>query len=215
MNKNPAIGQDNVSVSSDGTKIQGKGFVIVGSDVEKLYPSLRPLEGTRLTRMAVIESNIDIIDIDHRKALRYLYVAGGMEFLERSGLTNWAPKWLGKRSDLLSVSGEKTNKDSYWRDSSNIIPRKIGKKIVAAVLEIGVIVTMGTHLYSFCGKTFVQLVGGPIGLRLTAALANLIMCFFDRSLRQLLTRELIKINLSFRFVDDSRYGLRPIEPGWR
>lgn len=92
MDKNPAIGPDNVSVSSDGTKIQGKGFVIVGSDVEKLYPSLRPLEGARLTRMAVIESNIDIIDIDHRKALRYLYVAGGMEFLERSGLTNWAPK---------------------------------------------------------------------------------------------------------------------------
>ena len=96
MNKNPAIVPDNVSVSSDGTKIQGKGFVIVGSDVEKLYPSLRPLEGARLTRMAVIESNIDIIDIDHRKALRYLYVAGGMEFLERSGLTNWAPRWLGK-----------------------------------------------------------------------------------------------------------------------
>ena len=41
------------------------------------------------------------------------------------------------------------------------------------------------------------------------------MCFFDRSLRQLLTRELIAINLSFRFVDDSRIGLRTIEPGWR
>ena len=32
---------------------------------------------------------------------------------------------------------------------------------------------------------------------------------------RLLKRENIETNISFRFVDDSRFGLRPIKPGWR
>ena len=36
------------------TGIQEPGFVIVGSDVKKLYPSLKPLEAARLMRMAVL-----------------------------------------------------------------------------------------------------------------------------------------------------------------
>ena len=175
--------------------------------------SLRPLEGARLARMAIIESKIDIIDVDLIKALRYIYIVGGVELLDRTGLSRVSPKWMGKRADLLSVTGKKSNGNMLWRDTNKVIHRWEAKMIVATVVEIGIILTMGTHLYTFNGVTYLQLVGGPIGLRLMPALANLIMCYFDRALRELLTRELNKLNLSFRYVDDSRFGLRPIRPG--
>ena len=195
--------------------VQGEGFVLVGSDVEKLYPSLRSLEAARLVRMAAIDTKIEFLGVDFKKALRYIYVVGGIELIDRAGLNRLAPTWLGKRSDLLSVGGVKTNEDKWWRDSSRIIHRHEKKKIVGIVLEIGVIAAMGTHLYTFNEITYIQLQGGPIGLRLTAALAALVMCYFDKTLSSLLDRERIKTLLSFRYVDDSRLGLRPINPGWR
>ena len=158
---------------------------------------------------------MQISDINVRLALRYLFVVGGVDLLDRTGLLKFCPKWLGKRNDLLSLSGEKTNKDIFWRDSHRSLSEKDVRKVVATVIETGIIVTMGTHIYSFNGKTYIQLKGGPIGLRLTAALANLVMCFFFITFRQILEREMVDINLAFRFVDDSRYGLRPFAPGWK
>ena len=195
-------------------KRQEPGFVLVGSDVEKLYPSLRPLEAARLTRKAILESDIDITGVNLKKALRYIYIIGGVELIDRTGLNRLKPKWLGKRADLIALGGTKTNSDEYWSDTKNSIHRREAKMIIATMVEIGVIVTMGTHLYTFNGVTYVQLAGGPIGLRLTAALANLLMAFFDRALRDTLEREHIKILLSFRYVDDGRLGMQPISPGW-
>ena len=52
-------------------------------------------------------------------------------------------------------------------------------RIMATVIEIAVTVVMTTHVYDFCGKIFLQTNGGPIGLRSTASLANLIMKIWD------------------------------------
>ena len=207
--------QRNEPSTHSHAQIQEEGFVIIGSDVEKLYPSLKPLEAARLTRIAVLESNVEFQDVDFTKALRYLYVVGGVELLDRAGVVRHTPKWLGKRGDLLTVGGTKTNQDKYWKDSSKTIHRWEQKNIVASLLEVGVIIAMGTHMYSFNGVTYIQLLGGPIGLRLTAALANLVMSFFDMALKKLFAREKIKTPLSFRYVDDSRFGMKPIRPGWR
>ena len=76
--------------------IQEPGFVVVGSDVEKLYPSLCPLEAARMARITIIESMVDIKNVDLLKALRYIRVVGGMSLIERAGLTRIAPKWKGK-----------------------------------------------------------------------------------------------------------------------
>ena len=74
---------------------------------------------------------------------------------------------------------------------------------------------MSTHIYTFCGKYFIQLDGGPIGLRSTASLAALIMKMWDVAWLSLLENENIQIFEYFRYVDDSRDFLRPIAEGWR
>ena len=49
------------------------------------------------------------------------------------------------------------------------------KMIVATIVQIGVLVMMSTHVYSFDGKIFLQQEGGPIGLRSTCAVARVVM----------------------------------------
>ena len=76
-----------------------------------------------------------------------------------------------------------------WDDKHYMLPTRIQKKIIARVLELAVLVTMGTHVYSFCGRLYLQESGGPIGLRFTASLANLIMKKFDKAWGDLCERE--------------------------
>ena len=165
--------------------------------------------------MAIIHSGTEIRDENHNLALRYMFIVGGVELLERYGLTKFCPKLIGKRSDKVSLTGTETNKNTRWRDLNFTIHRKDAKKIIGAVIEIGVITAMNTHIYSFNGTMYIQCQGGPIGLHLTAALANLVMCYFDLTLREILKDNMLKVSLSFRFVDDSRFGMCPIKPGWR
>ena len=72
---------------------------------------------------------------------------------------------------------------------------------------------MGSHVYEFCGRLFLQNNGGPIGLASTASLASIIMKIWDKMWLQLLKREMIDVLLYYRYVDDARNYLRPLAPG--
>ena len=70
-------------------------------------------------------------------------------------------------------------------------------------------------MYTFGGKTYLQLKGGPIGLRFTACLASAIMKIWDDAWLKLLRNNGIKPLIYKRYVDDSRNLLKPISEGWR
>ena len=127
-----------------------------------------------------------------------------MDLLNSVGLGHLAPKWMGDRSDLLAVGGKKSKGEEGWRDTSRIINKSDVRKIVALTVEIGVNVVMCSHVYQFCGKYYLQVNGGPIGLRSTATLASLIMKLWDQAWVNLLVREGFFLLLYFRYVDDSR-----------
>ena len=109
---------------------------------------------------------------------------------------------MGDRADLITVGGSKPREDKWWKDSTKEIFENEKRGIIAAVVEIAVHVVFTTHVYTFCGKFFLQQSGGPIGLRSTASLAALVMKIWDTLLKNLLNREGIDIHLLFRYVDD-------------
>ena len=147
----------------------------MGSDVKSLFPSLKNIETARLARCAVLQSEIKFDNWDFQKALRYIFINGGREYISKSGLLRHCPKWKGGRVDLLAVGGDKSKDSNNWVDSWKEIFESEKKRIVAAVVEISVNVVMSTHVYTFCGNYYLQVDGGPIGLRSTASLAPLIM----------------------------------------
>ena len=120
-----------------------------------------------------------------------------------------------RRQGRPSLGGEKSKKDSSWRDTKKEIFESEKRCIVATVMEISITVVMSTHIYNFCGNLYLQKQGGPIGLRSTASLANLIMKIWDMAWIRLLKNEGIMWHLYFRYVDDNRLFAPPLKPGWK
>ena len=89
------------------------------------------------------------------------------------------------------------------------------REIVARVLEVAVLVTMGTYVYSFCEKLFIQRSGGPIGMRSTASLANVIMKYFDGAWMKMMNLQGVIVDSYSRYVDDCRLVLASLNKGWR
>ena len=196
-------------------KQKSSGLSVVGSDVVSLFPSLRNVEAARLAKYAILGSGVKFENCDAIKALRYIYVNGGYEALRTAGLGRLCPKWSGDRPDLITVGGSKTKLDSSWIDTKQEIFESDIKKIVACVMEISINGVMSTHLYTFCGKVFLQSDGGPIGLRSTACLAAVLMKLWDQTWAKLLKRENISFYDFLRYVDDNRCFLKPLCEGWR
>ena len=89
------------------------------------------------------------------------------------------------------------------------------REILARVVEIATIVAMGTHVYSFEDKLFIQRSGGPIGMRSIANLANLVMRKYDCAWLALAKKEGLIIDSYSRYVDDCRIILPSLNKGWR
>ena len=186
---------------------------ITGTDVAALFPSITDIKAGWIVRGAVEESEAVIENEDYKKALRYLTISGGYDYMREVGLRRYAPRWKGTRFDLVTIGGDVCKDEKMWEDKRCMIPDKIKKQIVARVLELLVLVTMGKHVYSFCGRLYLQESGGPIGLRFTASLANLIMKKFDKAWSKLCKREGFIYELYLRYVDDCCLFSKPISEG--
>jgi len=199
-------------------KLQKDGFenvCIVGHDVKSLFPSLKNAESARLTRYAVLNSKVDVENFDHKMALRYIFIVGGRDLISKAKLSRHMPKWLGDREDLTAVGGRKSKAAESWKDSDRTLWPSEKRQILATLMEIMVNVVMGTHIYYFAGKFFLQSDSGPIGLRSTASLAALIMKLWDTAWLELVDREGLELLDYFRYVDDCRNMLFCLLEGWR
>ena len=190
------------------------GYSIVGTDVKALFPSLKDVECARMARYAMMESDLKFENVDYLRALRYIRIVGGVDYMVENGLKHLIPVWKGKKGWLLKVGGEKAKDDGLWKNTNKQLTEKDKKKILSHVVEIGVIVAMSTHLYTFGGETFIQSSGGPIGMRSTASLASVIMKGWDVAWRKLMDREDIIMDMVVRYVDDCRVFLPALNEGW-
>ena len=168
--------EDNEAISvgkrSPGPKVVQKegldNLCFIGHDVKSLFPSLKCIESARLTRHAVMNSDINVENFDHEMALRYMYIVGGRQLINKCGLSRLCPVWLGDRADLITVGGRKSKSTKSWKNTNRSVFPSEKKRIFACLLEIMVNVIMNTHVYFFAGKFYIQRNSGPSGLRSTA-----------------------------------------------
>ena len=192
----------------------GDELVISGTDVEALFPSLRDVESAKVVIEAVLKSSIKIENFDWRTAIKYLYIVGGPTHLKECGLERIAPNWLGTRPDLLTVGGESGMNGDKWYFRSKSCTEKEEKLLVARVLELAVLVCMGTYAYSFQGHLYLQREGGPIWMRFTVSLANLVMKMWDCAFATLAEKTGVRIKLFLRYVDNCIVFLNGFKRGW-
>ena len=87
--------------------------------------------------------------------------------------------------------------------------------IIANVLMVAVRTMFKTHIYHFDNSYFLQLKGGPIGLRGTCAVARLTMVEWDRLWHCLVEDLGLTVEAAARYMDDLRAFMFPVKEGWR
>ena len=89
------------------------------------------------------------------------------------------------------------------------------RNIIARTAEIGVRVIFENFTYRWGGDTYRQSSGGPIGCRVTMAVARIVMQVWSEQYRSLLESEGILIAMMKGYVDDNRQITRLLAMGKR
>ena len=76
--------------------------------------------------------------------------------------------------------------------------------LYATALDIAVRFMFTNNLYTFGGRVYLQHNSGPIGLRVTMAVARLVMLEWGEHMREILTKADIKTYLEGVYVDDTQ-----------
>ena len=178
-------------------------LVVVGADVEALYPSLSDVDVAWICHDAVMKSKVTFSNIDYRKALKYIAISLDKTEQRLSPLYRVLPRRTSKGGVRPGVTSDPDN-DENWAfpcqmESLTTLEKK---RIVATVVQIGVLTMMGTHVYTFDGKLFLQKAGGLIGLRSTCAVARITMSEWDARWGKIMEDNNVELKGKSRYMDD-------------
>ena len=159
----------------DNDEVQNKGeLVVVGADVEALYPSLQDIEIANVCYNTIMKSSISINNINYKSALLYLAITMNKTDQRTSPLWRVLPRRTSGGGVRPGVTASPEN-EKHWFFPKVELTNLEKRMVVAMVVKVGVLVLMNTHVYSWNGETFLQRAGGPIGLRCTCAVARFVM----------------------------------------
>jgi hypothetical protein len=188
--------------------------VVIGADVEGLFPSLPDVEVAVICYNAIMSSGINFESIDFHKAGKYVAMHLTKEEQAISPLARVLPRRTAKGGVRPGVSSD-PRKDDGWEFPKVERTELEERMLVAMAVEIGIVAMMNTHQYSFDGKTVLQKAGGPIGLRATCAVARVVMNTWDTRWLERVENNNIRILTGVRYMDDIRIFARAIREGWR
>ena len=195
-------------------------MVVIGTDVESLYPSLNIEEVVKEVREAVYESRIEWEEVDYLEMARYVALNWSEDQCRRSKLGRILPRRRKNQGSRPGLRGEgplgaERGDQEQWVFQKVRLRREEKRLLVATVLELAATAMFSHHYYEFGGRKFRQMGGGPIGLRGTCTLARLVMQVYDRKWEAMVKEAGVKLNLYMRYMDDGRKFLHPIRKGWR
>ena len=194
--------------------------VIIGADVEALYPSLDTEECARIGKAETLRSKIRWNDLDYLEGARFIALNRTADWCRQSDLRRVLPVRRGKTGSRPGVRGKGPmgrgrGDQEQWMFPNITLTEEEKRKITAEVWRIVTEVMFKNHLYTFGGRTYRQRSGGPIGLRGTCAIARLIMCSWDRDWTTMMEERRVKLWRYMRYMDDARVFMPPIRRGWR
>ena len=144
-------------------------MVVIGMDVEALYPSLDKEECSRIVREEVMRISMVWKNLDYLEGVRMVALNRSADYCRRHKLHRILPVRRKRTGTRPGVTGEgplgATRGDQeQWRFPSVKITEEEKKLLIAEVVSIVTEVMFDSHLYTFGGEVFKQRRGGPIGL---------------------------------------------------
>ena len=205
--------------------VQNKGqrMQVIGADVEALYPSLSAVEVAEIVYDAVMSTEIKFDGINWTEACKYIALTSTEQECRLGPLMRVLPIRRSVNGTRPGITGEDPlSKDSGSQEQwefknlgSNGLTKKEKRLVMAKVLKTAVLAIFRTHTYSFNKKFYLQVKGGPIGLRSTCCISRLVMLWWDDKLVEAVERLGLRMICGARYMDDIRIWMHAIRLGWR
>ena len=98
---------------------------------------------------------------------------------------------------------------------SKYVPTEVEiKSIIAEFVKQVIKMTFNGHVYKFGNKIYLQNKGGPIGLRLSGAVARLVLLWFDDRVIDIAKVNNVKVIMYKRYIDDIDGAWQTISKGY-
>ena len=138
---------------------RSKKMVIVGSDVEALYPSLEDTEVAEIVFNAIMDTDVKFDGIDYLEGVRYIALNSTAQECKKSELRRVLPVRRHVNGTRPGVTGDgpmgaERGDQEQWNFPRVELTEREKRLIVATVVKIAVLVLFRTHLYTFGGRFF-------------------------------------------------------------
>jgi hypothetical protein len=196
----------------DNKLVQDKSsnIVLVGSDVEALYPSLQDIQTANIIFRAIMETEIGFEGVHFQEAVRYI-VLNTTEVECRRGELRRVLPWRRHTNGVRPGCGDQ----EQWEFPNVELSKRDKRLVIATVMKIAVLVLFRTHVYTFGGDFFCKKQGGPIGLRSTCTIARIVMLWWDVKWLDMMATSNLTLEERIRYTDDLRAWLYSVRLGWR
>ena len=197
-------------------------YVLIGSDVEALFPSMSATRTAKIVREQAEKSKIVWENIDPKWLCLYIHLNRG-EIDGISEIEHLLPKRTpgrrGKEAGLGSLEAKRRevreSGEGNWVWPAVMPTERETRKLIGMALEIAVKMVFTNFIYTFGGESYLQGFGGPIGARLTMAASRLVMQDWHEHFILRLKESKLFEKLGGLYVDDGRNMYEVFEWGTR
>ena len=189
-------------------------MILLGSDVKSLFPSMSAEMTGKCLRRQFSKSPIEWVNIDWK--LLTLYVKMHENYWkngELSEVLKYLPEKVSNIGRPPSIGTIGLESKFRWPSSMDLISNNVKKKLMGFAMEVAVCFFFRNFTYTFGGDIYVQVFGGPIGARITMAVAKLVMQDWKDHYDQILENSGITELLTGLYVDDGRTFQRKLKWG--
>ena len=210
--------EDKIARGEELTDLDQELFVIA-NDVVALFPSLTSERSGRIVRILTEQSDLEVDGIDYMEVARYIAIererTGVLDEIE--GLLPWRTKSGGTAPGIKNpeCNGKEKNTQKFWTFPDRTPTKKQKRIMLGRMAEIGVRTLFENFCYSFAGESYIQQSGGPIGARVTMAVARLVMHDWGMKYQEILTKSGLDVQLFGGYVDDGRQATSRLPLGMK
>ena len=172
-------------------------LILIGTDVQSLFPSLSAEKTGEAVRIQFAKSNITWENIDWKLLALYVklhdYYWKGDEL---DPILSYLPTRKSNMGRPPSIGTINLEQKYSWPQIIEYIGTDAKRLLMGLAIEIGVVFFFNNFTYTFANQVFLQMFGGPIGARLTMAVARLVMQTWFEEYEKILDRSKIDQLLS-------------------
>ena len=194
--------------------------MLVGADIEGIYPSLDPQRTGETVRQETMKSDVKWKGVDWGEALKDLKIGMAPYKARQLEVEHLLPRRMFNKGHAPGITSENAlsgDKSHEERWTQRVDPTKLNErdqaKVIGCCLEIAVVTLFSKHCYKFGRHVYRQVRGGPTGLSSTGSCADVRVTAWAAQLTEILEQNSIEVDELFAYVDDLRTILDALKKG--